>query len=104
MIRDIYNEIKWAYQRVVRGYDDRVMWGLGYYFEQVTPAIEKFCRENVADEEYIKINADRYVIFKKTLELLKEYQNMNLEDCYKHPNQESRFWSYIGENVGYFWD
>ncbi|MBI4029163.1 MAG: hypothetical protein HY376_02250 [Candidatus Blackburnbacteria bacterium] len=104
MIRDIYNEIKWAYQRVVRGYDDRVMWGLESYFAQVIPVIEKFCLENLANKHFVRLNPDRQIIFEKTLELLKEYQNMNPEDFFRHPNQESRLWSYIGENVGYFWD
>ena len=40
-------EIKWAYQRVVRGYDDRIYWGMDEYFSQFIPAIKKFCENEL---------------------------------------------------------
>ena|SRR3990167_20164 len=104
MIRDIYNEVKWAYQRVKRGYDDTIMWGLEGYFEQAIPAIENFCVENLEDKEYMKLNPERQRIFSETIRLIQEFRQMKPEDNYEHPNQVSQLWSYIGENVGCFWD
>ena len=97
-------EIKWAYQRIVRGYDDTIMWGLEEYFNQAIPAIEKFCLENLENKEYMELNPERKKIFSKTIELIKDFRDMKIEDDYSHQNQVSRLWSHIGENIGYFWD
>jgi hypothetical protein len=36
-IKDIKNEIKWAYQRVKYGYDERVTWSIDYYLCEYIP-------------------------------------------------------------------
>ncbi len=104
MIKDLYREIKFGFQRMFRGYSDDIMWNLDSYFEQALPAIEEFCLDNLKDEEYMKLNPERQKIFSKTIELIQDFRQMKPEDYYKHPNQISRLWSHIGENVAYFWD
>ena len=37
-IRDIYYSLKWAWQRVYRGWDDRVPWGIDFYLCSIMPA------------------------------------------------------------------
>jgi len=40
-IKDGSYEVKWAWQRVFRGYDDRVLWGLNYAVADIAiPALE----------------------------------------------------------------
>lgn len=39
------NYIKWAWQRVTRGYDDRVLWSLSEYIDPIILAVLKSHRE-----------------------------------------------------------
>lgn len=39
IIREILHEIKWAYQRVVRGWDDRVVWSVDVWLSDIMPDI-----------------------------------------------------------------
>ena len=104
MIKNLINQVKWAYQRIKYGYDDRIMWGLSDYFNQAIPAIEEFCLENLDNVEFMRLNPDRLRIFSETIRLIQEFRAMKHEEYFMYPNQESRLWAYIGENVGYFWD
>ena len=38
-------QIKWAYQRVVRGYDDRLFFGFSEYVDPMVLAMAKYLRE-----------------------------------------------------------
>lgn len=40
------NEIKWAWQRVFRGYDDRLFWAMDEYLDPIIIAGLKNLREN----------------------------------------------------------
>jgi hypothetical protein len=104
MIRHLYNNLKWAYQRVRFGYDDTMMWGLEDYFNRALPAIEKFCFDNLKDKESMRLNPQRKEVFSKTISLIEDYKSMSFRDYYKYPNQTSKLWSYIGKNIRYFWD
>lgn len=39
IVREIGQEIKWAYQRVVRGWDDRVVWSVDCWLNDIMPNI-----------------------------------------------------------------
>lgn len=80
-MRNLLNNVKWAYQRVVRGYDDRIHWGFDTYFIQIIPALEEFCINETEDEEINKLNQKRTKVFKKTLKLIEEYKNADFFDC-----------------------
>lgn len=97
------NEIKWAYQRVVRGYDDRIFWGFDDYLEQIIPAIKLFCEEELKTKE-IKLNKKREQIFKKTLELIGDYESMSIQEYYSGNGADAKLWKYFGDNIGYFWN
>lgn len=101
---NILDEIKYAYQRVVRGYDDRVFWGFDSYFLQVVPALKEFCEQELKGTATLELNPERYKIFTHTLELIKEYENMTDEDWWKVDNQINRLLGFVGNNIGYFWD
>lgn len=36
---NVYRKIKWAYQRVARGWDDRVVWSVDSWLDDIMPAI-----------------------------------------------------------------
>jgi hypothetical protein len=40
------DEIRYAYQRVYRGWDDRATWGIGYWMNDIIPDILKQCLDN----------------------------------------------------------
>jgi hypothetical protein len=101
---DIIREIKWAYQRVARGYDDRIFWGFDGYFRQFIPAVKKFCEDWIADEEIAKYNTDKTEIMKETLRLIKEFNEMTCDDDWKPTNQEDALWEYFGKHIRYYWD
>lgn len=93
-------EIKYAYQRVVRGYDDRIYWDMGAYFSQFIPAIKEFCENEL--EYYDKhLNENRFKVYKETLKLIKKVDKSSCKNIDK--NIQS-FWRYFGENIGYFWN
>lgn len=98
----MFNEIKWAYQRVVRGYDDRVRWGFDEYFLQVMPALREFCVDYI-NGEGSKWNPKRTKIFKKTIKLIDDY--INDEEYWNSTESSSvKLLTYVGKNSGYYWD
>lgn len=43
LLNNWFSEVKWAYQRVVRGYDERAYWDLDEYLaEIILPVLKKF--------------------------------------------------------------
>ena len=100
----MFNQIKWAYQRVKRGYDDRIFWEFDSYFHQFIEPIEKFSQQQLLDKNFLKYNPEKVEIFEKMLDLINDYRTMETADEYKHPNQTSKLWSYFGEHIGYYWD
>jgi hypothetical protein len=57
-------EIKWAYQRVVRGYDERCFWGFDSYFIRILPALKEFCEKKLDDKNFVKYNPEKAEVFK----------------------------------------
>lgn len=98
---EFLKEIKWAYQRVVKGYDDRIMWEFDSYFEQFIPAIEKFCKIELGSEE-IEFNPKRKKIFKDTLKIINDINTTR--SCIKREEMLSNLWKYFGANIGYYWN
>ena len=93
-------EIKYAYQRVVRGYDDRIYWDMAAYFSQFIPAIKEFCEHELGCcDKYV--NKNRFKVYKETLKLIKKVDKSSYENIDK--NIQS-FWKYFGENIGYYWN
>ena len=104
-MRNIYREVKWAWQRVVRGYDDRVFWGFDGYFMKIIPALEEFCTSYFAidDGERAKMNPERAAIFSETIYLIQAYRQV--EDTWSEGDEAlSHLFGYVGKNIGYYWD
>ena len=103
----IRTEVKFAWQRVFRGYDDSVRngWGLDTYFIQIIPSIKSFC-EYELDEQVKYNNPDslRKEIFETTLHLISEYEKMtDKEECQPH-NQLNTLFEYISCHCGWYWN
>lgn len=101
-IHGLFKSIKYAWQRAVRGYDERIMWGFSDYFNQCIPALKEFCEKEIPENE--EYNPDRVAIYKKTLELITAFEKMPSENYWKHPNEESELWKFVGEHIGWYWD
>jgi hypothetical protein len=101
MLKNTLNQIKYAYQRVVRGYDDRIFWDIQGYFSDFIPAIKEFCEERLSEEQALVMtfNPHRKEVYEKTLELLEDLKN---ETPYGYVKKHN-FWSYFGANIAYFW-
>lgn len=39
MLREIFSHVKWAFQRVYRGWDDRVVWSFDLWLSEIAPPI-----------------------------------------------------------------
>lgn len=96
-------QIKWAWQRVVRGYDDRVKWGFDGYFLQVIPALKEFCEEYLQNTELVNLNTKRAGIFKKTIELIEVWENQTYKEEWEGKKQNALL-AYIGKRSVYYWD
>jgi hypothetical protein len=97
----IIREVRWAFQRMFRGYDDTFMWDMeGYFSYTFVPAIKKFCQnklEYCIDEKFIS----RY---KEMLVKIEAYEKSQLLENYGSDEPEDEMWSYFGQNIGFFWD
>lgn len=102
-MKNLKNQIKWAYQRIIRGYDDRIYWEFDTYFDRFINPLEKFCLGELA-KEHIKLNPIREEVFKETLRLVHEYKNSTDEDFYKQDNPTNKLWGYMGKNITHYWN
>jgi hypothetical protein len=97
----IFNEIKWAYQRVVRGYDDRIFWGVDEYFEQFLPAIKQFCK-GYLEHDYCDLNHKRKKVMQTTIKLIEIYEEQEYASFDGVEAEE--MWEYIGKYLTWYWD
>lgn len=44
--KDAYYEVKWGFQRMFRGYDDRAFWGLNSYITEIALPVLKWLKNN----------------------------------------------------------
>ena len=106
-IKDIIKEVKYVYQRVRYGYDERIKWKFDSYFSQFIPSLKEFCIETICEEESKKMNIDRNEkrirICYHTLDLIYDFENMPDESFLKEYNEIDKMWEYIGKNLRWFW-
>jgi hypothetical protein len=98
---EVIRQIKWAYQRVARGYDDRIYWEFDSYFNQFIPALKQFCEDQLEDEKHCELNKQRCLVFQETLSLIKKWETAE----YSVQNKECEdLWTFFGMNIGFYWD
>lgn len=105
MIKDFLREIRWAYQRAIRGWDETALWGLDSHFERtVIPPLKQFCQGYMElDAERHRLNPERTEVCKKTLELIKNYENETYEEMF-NGTKVKELAVYFAKNIGYYWD
>ena len=101
-IKDLIREVKYAYQRVRYGYDETIKWEFDSYFSQFIPPLKEFCEERLK-EMSITGNEKRKEIYKTTLDLIYDFENMPDKSFYKEYNEIDKLWEYIGKNLRWFW-
>ena len=100
-MRNIFLEIKWAYQRVRYGFDDRIYWGFDSYFIQIIPALKTFC-ENELALPYIDLNPTRKKVFEDTVALIEKWDQRTYGVM---SDQElSDLLAYVGQHISYYWN
>lgn len=98
-------KIKWAWQRMVRGWDDTALWGLDSHFAHVViPPLKEFCEEYLQlEKERHELNPERTDVCKTTLELIKKWEEQDYDEMWKGERVKNLA-SYFAENIGYYWD
>lgn len=103
----IFKRIKWAYQRVVRGWDDTALWALDDHFtEVIIPPLKKFCLQEIQSdgiEQMEKLDPIRISVYQKTLEYIYLYENQTFEEEIEGKPLR-RLASYFANHIGYYWD
>lgn len=94
--------IKWAYQRLTRGFDDRIKWSFQEYLEDIIQPLKEFCEEEL--KELNPENSKRTEIYTETLRLIADIDKMTTHDYYKEVNAYSAFWEYFGKNIAWYWN
>ena len=104
-MRHLYNRIRWAIQRAVRGWDDTALWGLDCHFEEtVIPPLKVFCQEWLEqDGEIRRLNPERTKVFRETLSLIRKYEKQSYEDMF-NGTQVKSLAKYFAEHINYYWD
>jgi|BioPla2DNA2_1021312.scaffolds.fasta_scaffold28206_4 hypothetical protein len=96
-IKEFIDSIKYAYQRVVRGYDDRIFWDFEEYLQYMIPVVKKFCEFSIKEN----IWCDNKIL-EEALSLIKKIEDS--EGTSKNLSYRYEFWKFFGENIGTFWN
>jgi hypothetical protein len=99
----MFKEIKWAWQRVVRRYDDRIFWSFDSYFITMIEPLKKFCSEELADEKHMELNPERKSVFEETIKLIDIWEHEEYEAMFNGTNI-TKLATHFGKNINYFWD
>ena len=68
LLSDLADQIKWAYQRVVRGWDDRASWSVDYWLDNIMPDV------------LTKLKADKHGVPTVCYEGLEHDENYSFSD------------------------
>ena len=101
-MKDWLRQIKYAYQRVVRGYDERIYWEFDSYFCQFIPPLKKFCQMELDPEDAVN-NPKRQEVYKKTLELIENWEKQTYEDMFNGVRIQELF-EYFGKHINWYWN
>ena len=99
----MFNQIKWAYQRVVKGYDDRIYWGFDSVVYTIREPLKKFCEDWFLDREVARLNPGKTKVISRTLYLIEKWENETNEESIYGTNMK-KLAKHFGGNIGYYWD
>jgi len=100
-MKELLTTIKFAYQRAVRGYDDRVKLGYGLdgVLEDYLVPLRDFCVRKVYRNGYHNVED----IYYETVCFINEYLSSELNTKDNHKKSDE-MWKYIGAHIGCYWD
>ena len=103
-MRELYFTIKYALQRAIRGYDERIEkgWGADILICDAIPGIKKFC-ENELKTIPKKGNEERVAIFKETIKLINNYNKRNKNWKIEIDSYDEMI-DYIGSHIRWYWN
>lgn len=102
--RGASREVRWAYQRVVRGWDDRALWSLDYHLAKTLGAqlieLSRIAHGYPSDQTYEQWTA----VLAQHGQALKAYADDDLTHCDTTypPAKVALVW--VAENLGSLWD
>lgn len=103
MIKGYINQVKWAYQRVVRGYDDRIFWGFDDHFAVTfIPPLKVFCAMNLAVMNK-HLNQKRWIALDNMISAILAYERESYEDKYNGVGLQ-RILDLFARDHRHFWD
>ena len=94
---NIIREIKWAWQRVRKGYSDDIKWDFNSYFEQFIEPLQEFCCEQLAEKELMELNPEIKKIYSRTMDLIRKYDIWDTQS-------QTNLWEYFGKNITAYWN
>lgn len=103
-MKELYYTIKYALQRAIRGYDERIEkgWGADILICDAIPGIKKFCEKELRTTPK-KGNEERVAIFKETLRLIKNRDKITNNIATEIINQNKAI-EYIGSHIRWYWN
>lgn len=102
MIKDMLLEIKWAYQRVRYGYDDRIKWSFDEYFLSLVKPIKEFCQDMIKNKD--SQSEERIKVFSETLILIEKLEATEYFMEKSFYVNSKKLWKYVAKNMFYYWN
>lgn len=89
--------IVYPYQRVTKGYDNRINWGYDSWFINILPELRKFC---VDSTDYLpqELNKSKLKKLSRTIVLIDKYNESNDD------HDLVRLSTHFGKNILIYWD
>lgn len=79
-VGNIFLEVKWGFQRMFRGYDDRAYWNLNYYITDIAiPALESLRDHGYSYPVCFKNVSEWHAELQKMIEAFKLFQEDDLQ-------------------------
>lgn len=110
-LRDFKNEIKWAWQRVYRGWDDRAIWSIQEHIaKQIVDMIEVYKEQinshpnMLTEDEWFQILLDIQAGFKASLDKLDSSLTPNQIEWKKFDNIQKKGLTLFIEHFDSLWD
>lgn len=109
-MRNLYYKIKWAHQRVVRGWDDTALWNVDSHFvEVVIPPLKILCKNSLDELFDCEQNKKREEVLAMTIMLIENYELAQdyMADDWSFEREDEALTAlatFFGKNIRYYWD
>jgi len=99
----MFNQIKWAFQRVVRGYDDRITCSYDSHLLLMMKPLKQSCLEWLGDRDWAEHFTGRKEIYEKTVELIEKWEQRKDGLSFIEENDlQDELCGYIGKHIHWY--